>query len=66
MSDLHPTNTMGVEGEVVVKVGTQYFMALNREEREEIEKHRRKASADMHVSLCVMVVCRSLFLAPLY
>ena len=55
MSDLHPTNTMGVVGEVAVKDGTQYFMALNREEREEMEKQRRKASAEMHVSLCVVV-----------
>ena len=66
MSELHPTNTMGVEGEVVVRVGTQYFMALNREEREEIEKQRRKASADIYVSLCVMVVCRSLLLSLVY
>ena len=66
MSDLHPTNTMGVEGDVVVRVGTQYFIALNKEEREEMEKQRRKASADMHLSLCAMVVCRSLLLSLLY
>jgi hypothetical protein len=66
MSDLHPTNTMGVEGEVAVKVGTQYFMALNREEREEMEKQRRKASAEMQVSLCVMLIGRSHFLSLLY
>ena len=66
MSDLHPTNTMGVEGDVAAKVGTQYFMALNREEREEMEKQRRKASAEMQVSLCVTAVGRSLFLSLLY
>ena len=66
MSDLHPTNTMGVEGEVEVKVGTQCFMALYREEREEMEKQRKKASAEMHLSLCAMVICWSPFLSLLY
>jgi hypothetical protein len=58
---------MGVQGERVVMVGTQYFMALDREEREEMEKQRRKASAEMQVvSLCVMVVRWSLFSSLLY
>lgn len=44
-SDLHPTNTMGVEGYAVVKTGTQCLAVLNNDDLEDIEKQRRKASA---------------------
>ena len=47
MSDLHPTNTMGVEGKVFIRLGTQVVTAFNREEREVIEKQRRKTSAEI-------------------
>ena len=47
MSDLHPTNTMGVEGKVFIRLGTQVVTAFIKEEREVIEKQRRKTSAEI-------------------
>ena len=51
MSDLHPTNTMGVEGGILAKTGNQKVTALKREDLEEIEKQRRKASAESNMPL---------------
>ena len=53
MSDLHPTNTMGVEGEVAVKEGTQKVTALNRDSLEEIEKQRRNTSTEANISVFI-------------
>ena len=63
MSDLHPTNTMGVEGERVVKDGTQYVMALKREEREEMEKQSRNASVVIKTSLLLRFTVFSLLVS---
>ena len=52
MSDLQPTNTIGVEGDIAVKVGIQYVTAAYRDDREDIEKQRRKTSAVARLSLC--------------
>ena len=51
MSDLQPTNTMGVEGKDALKAGTQFVNAERRDAREVIEKQRRKASAGIKCSL---------------
>ena len=63
MSDLHPTNTMGVEGDVVVRAGTQYVTALNKDERDVIEKQSRKASAEIKLSLFMLDVWGELLLS---
>ena len=55
MSDLHPTITMGVEGEVRAKAGTQEVAADNKEDTEEMEKHSRNASAGLELSSQVFV-----------
>ena len=44
MSDLHPTNTRGVEGDMLARVGTQVSRAVEREEGEDREKQSRTAS----------------------
>ena len=47
MSDLQPTNTMGVEGDTALIEGTQCVTAVNRDDLEDIEKNKRKAFAPM-------------------
>ena len=60
MSDIHPTNTMGVEGDVAVKEGTQKVTALNRDSLEEIEKQRRNTSTEANISVLSFVISFSL------
>ena len=44
-SDLHPTNTIGIEGHEALNAGTQFLAVLNKDDLEDTEKQRRKASA---------------------
>ena len=60
MSDLHPTNTMGVEGDRVVTEGTQKVTAFNRDSLEKIEKQRRNTSAEANISVFSFLISFSL------